>query len=432
MMALKLPSSAAVELWDIITDPALGSRTLNALPSDYADMEVVVKTGSRSYYQPSGVKTLEELDATGRCLDIFRPGKSTIPQAGRGLFATQLLAVDSIVAGTPLLQVQDPRVFDMFQGDWFDKDEEPDREQLAGHQIMMNYCWKHWESSIFLCPYGAGVNYINHHAEPNVRLQWAEDGVMGHKANWLTKTPNNIGFKASPGLFLDLIATKEIQPGEEIFMDYGEEWQTAWDEHVVEFEMMEYPHSASYQSARDWNKANGEALLWTGDEQVKEPYPSHMELRCLTDIDDAATLKNIEAARQWNIGESGIPCDIIERRKPTEDDVDADENEYYYKVKYAPKVWNPEIEYFDPGEDWFISEWIPRGALSFVDRPYSTDLFLDGVVSCFKEPSECTNGVQSNSPFFLNLAVSISDWVPGWHIPRLLEKRTRRSSGSTR
>jgi hypothetical protein len=91
----------------------------------------------------------------------------------------------------------------MFNGDWFDKAIEPDREDLVGYQIMMHYCWKHDESTLYLCPYGAGVNYVNHGSSDdndndtkttaNVRLQWAADGVMGHNASWLNKPPAAMG-----------------------------------------------------------------------------------------------------------------------------------------------------------------------------------------------------------------------------------------------
>jgi hypothetical protein len=288
-----------------------------------------------------------------------------------------------------MLQVQDARVFDMFNGDWFDKTMEPDRDELVGYQIMLNYCWKHEESTLYLCPYGAGVNYVNHgssHGDDNdndtkttanVRLQWAADGVMGHNASWLNKPPAAMGYHASPGLFIDLVATRDILPGEEILMDYGPAWEDAWQEHLEHWKNTGYNrHSADYQSARDWNKENGETVLRTETEQELVPYPSHMELRCLEEIGGNPNLKHAEAASRWTLSESGVPCEILERREATEDDED-DDNDHFYKVVYLPKVWNEETEYYDPGDVWFEPDWIVRGALSFVDRPYSTDLMLE-------------------------------------------------------
>ena len=32
---------------------------------------------------------------------------------------------------------------------------------------------------------------------------------------------------------MDFVATRDIQPDEEILIDYGIEWEKAWDEHVT-------------------------------------------------------------------------------------------------------------------------------------------------------------------------------------------------------
>jgi hypothetical protein len=381
------------DLWGIVTSIDY-SRTINALvPIEYEAVTTVAQQGIRAYYQPSGTRDLQDLEKTGRCLDIVKPGKSRVAQAGRGLFATQQLNQGSIVAGTPMLQVQDARIFDMFNGDWFNKEEEPDRDDLVGYQIMMNYCWKHAESTLYLCPYGAGVNYVNHGSsrggdndndnddkKANVRLQWAADGVMGHDATWLSKPPSAMGYHASPGLFIDLVATRDILPGEEILMDYGPEWEAAWQEHMKNWNSNMY--SKDYQSARDWNKKNGETVLRTDAEQEVVPYPSHMELRCLEQIGHNTNMKHTEAASLWTLSESGVPCYILERREAMESDQYV-ENDHYYKVRFTPKVWNEATEYYEQGDVWYESEWTVRGALYFVDRPYSTDLLLE---DAFRHP----------------------------------------------
>jgi hypothetical protein len=159
-------------------------------------------------------------------------------------------------------------------------------------------------------------------------------------------------------------------------MDYGPEWEAAWQEHLEHWNNRDYTYAADYQSARDWNKENGETVLRTDTEQEVVPYPSHMEVRCLEDIAHNPTIKHAEAATRWTLSESGIPCNIVERREAMEGDQDH-ENDHYYKVSYAPKYWNEESEYYEHGDEYYDSDWIARGALSFVDRPYSTDLFLE-------------------------------------------------------
>jgi len=34
------------------------------------------------------------------------------------------------------------------------------------------------------------------------------------------------------GLSFEYVALRDIEEGEEIFMDYGEEWEDAWEQHV--------------------------------------------------------------------------------------------------------------------------------------------------------------------------------------------------------
>ena len=35
---------------------------------------------------------------------------------------------------------------------------------------------------------------------------------------------------------MEVIATRDIQPHEEVLMDYGAEWEEAWDEHVMNYQ----------------------------------------------------------------------------------------------------------------------------------------------------------------------------------------------------
>merc|ERR1712232_1025295 len=37
------------------------------------------------------------------------------------------------------------------------------------------------------------------------------------------------------GVSFEIFATRDIQEGEEIFMDYGLEWETAWDDHIAQW-----------------------------------------------------------------------------------------------------------------------------------------------------------------------------------------------------
>ena len=380
-----VPEDIKADLWEnLILQFAWPSRTLNALPVKYTDLAVVVEHDLRTYYQPSAMHTIDYLEQHGRCLDYIEGRPSEIRQAGRGAFATQHLPQGTIVTGSPLLVFPNRHYFEMYKGNWMTKDDIPDKNHVVQHQILLNYCWNHaTASSIYLCPYGAGIHYINHapnQTAVNAKLQWATDGEMGHMDKWLQMHPRHMVKEASPGLFVDVVATRDILEKEEIFLDYGAAWEAAWEHHVAQWGTV-YRYSKNYTSARDWSNANPTAVLRTETEQEKKPYPSHFELRCLHDL-DSYEYSQEEAMEQWNeYMTPGNPCRIVDRKLEQSQDNDG-ESVYYYKVLYKEMERNDvsEIELTTLDEqEWIESDWIVRGALRFVDAPYSTDLMLEGV-----------------------------------------------------
>jgi len=352
------------------------SRTMNAIPLAYENLELVAKEGIGAAYQPLAMRTLEDLEANGRCIDNIRPKPSTIRQAGRGAFATRFLPQNKIITGSPVMFIPSSDFFKMYDGDWFGK-ENIDTDNLVGHQILMNYCWHHNESSIYLCPYGSGLNFINHNKTmANVRLQWAKNGEMNHDASLLLLSPSLMINSAAPKLHMDVVATRDIEPGEELFLDYGDAWEKAWLEHVERWET-EADYSPEYVSPREWNKQNPHAMLRTEDEQEKDPYPENFDLYCLEEITHPAAndyLTSEVAESLWEPSTQGYPCSVIERELQ-------ESREYWYRVRYVDE------DVHDPGfsdrQVWMESDWIVREAMRFEDAPYSTDLFLD---KAFRHP----------------------------------------------
>ncbi|GAX14185.1 hypothetical protein FisN_20Hh193 [Fistulifera solaris] len=361
------------DLWGLVTNHAFPSRTLNALPRTSNELETVIQNGIRALYQPQATRSIQELNEHGRCVDQMIIRASTVPQAGRGAFARRFLPQGSVVASTPLMFFPNDYLMLMYEGSWFEKDTQPNPNKVEHHQIFYNYCWNHPESSIFLCPYGIGVNYINHGKNgtaANARLQWAKDGEMRHNDEVLQSHPRKMLNIASPRLYMDIVATRDIQPGEEIFFDYGEAWQSAWDQHVAKFESVKHQYSSDYQSARDWNTENHDAILRTEEEQQTDPYPSHFELKCIVregPPDLVAAIWN-----QENV--PAKPCRIIGRGETENGDV-------RYKVVYkdirtsqddASKQTIRSVKQLK----WSEPKWLHRVALRFMDRAYTNDLWL--------------------------------------------------------
>ena len=111
--------------------------------------------GARQYSDPAAYRTPEWLDKYGLCMDNLRVGPSTIPNAGRGAFATRPVAAGQLVAPVPLAQVPERAVLDMHRlttvddsgggdGDYH----VPESDEVVSQQLFLNYCYGHPESSV--------------------------------------------------------------------------------------------------------------------------------------------------------------------------------------------------------------------------------------------------------------------------------------------
>eukprot|EP00541_Cyclophora_tenuis_P006399 CAMPEP_0116545468 /NCGR_PEP_ID=MMETSP0397-20121206/2686_1 /TAXON_ID=216820 /ORGANISM="Cyclophora tenuis, Strain ECT3854" /LENGTH=243 /DNA_ID=CAMNT_0004069787 /DNA_START=21 /DNA_END=752 /DNA_ORIENTATION=+ len=220
---------------------------------------------------------------------------------------------------------------------------------------------------MLLCPYATLSALINHNQTlVNVRLQWA-DPERSNQASWFDLTVGQINKKKSAGLAMELVATRDIQEGEEIFLDYGNDWENAWNKHVEEWEPVE--GAESYRSGDQLRIQ--EVKLKTVFEQMESPYPSNVRLL----VDEAVVGSN-----QWKVAwkrgkldaffkkqdKYRYPCDILRREE--EDD---------------GTIWYTGIALYEENQDDGTVKWnprwftrAPREAFFFQDQPYTTDMHL--------------------------------------------------------
>jgi hypothetical protein len=237
-------------------------RDINALPTTYEDAQLAIREDIGATHQPAATRSLEWLQEYGKCIDHIIPGKSTIEGAGHGAFAKRDLSKETVITGSPLRHI--PQREEFVNTYEFTND---NGRQVVRQQIIINYCYGSSETSVLLCPYGKGIGYINHNQTlANVKIQWSQDGASGHKESWLGKSPKEME-QYSSGLGFDYIATSDIQEGEELFLDYGNDWEQAWQDHISDWRPIQSWFDI-YTNSYAWNEMMADTPLRTEEEAL--------------------------------------------------------------------------------------------------------------------------------------------------------------------
>jgi hypothetical protein len=341
-------SDALVEIRKIWKD---SSRVLNALPGNDEDLSLALKDGIEIIYQKNSTRPLEWLQEHGTCVDHIAHKPSTIPGVGEGAFAKRRLPKGTVITGSPLWTLEDDSYLDL--GNAFDDGENVDRSHMK--QILYNYCFGHKESSLLFLPYGAsGALYINHGSgkEANVGVRWSSPGKLRHNPSLFDQSADEImdSYKG-PQLGIEYVALIDIEEGHELFLDYGEKWEEAWDNHVKRWRPVKDNTIAS-----DWNGMVNEPIR-TKEEEVHNPYPASIIVRCHTDLlsKNSSTWAELEWSRHVFPSLYGHPCEVLERSTDNST----------YKVSLTT----------NDGEK--ILDKVPRESIFFLDAPHKSDLFLE-------------------------------------------------------
>ena len=366
------------DLWDVVEAFGyFGTRNAAALPVSFEDMLVAQRDGSAESRLPYSVRTPGWLAANGRCMDNIRPGNSTIRQAGRGAFASRFIPGGGLVAPGPLLHV--PNRTALSDAGW------------GGERLILNYCFGHGMSTVVLCPYTSPSAYINHGRGPvaNVMVRWSDaSSTPNHNARWLEEDVDFLKGTVGVGLSIDFVATRDIHPGEEVFLDYGPEWEAAWEEHAGGWSPP--PGSEGYVPA----SSLGEPLR-TLDEQSSEPYPDNVVFYCHYGYHPG----DPEGSFQWEDDWMDLrlcPCQIVSR---VARDADGGEASYHYAAMMltsdqvdADMMPNFILRYHNGDDDRILSPRevipprgevhiltdVPRRAIEVRDKVYAKDEFARG------------------------------------------------------
>ncbi|KAL9183093.1 hypothetical protein ACHAXT_004880 [Thalassiosira profunda] len=365
------------DLWDLVSLQGhlfSDTKNSNALPLSFEDMQYAQTAGSAESRLPYSVRSIEWLNENARCMDNIRPGNSTIEQAGRGAFASRFIPEGGLVAPGPLLHIPNRTALMMYaEGE----DGYRDPDQPVALQLITNYCFGHRESTVILCPYTSPSAYINHNKSPNAKIVWAKEGTPNHNSFWLEEDVDFLKKTGVIGLSIDYVATRDIQPGDEVFIDYGPDWEEAWDSHIQHWSPPD--GSENFETAATLQN-DLVTPLRTEAEHQSEPYQPNLMFLCHYGYGgpDASPAGSYEWEDEWQMLHV-IPCRITEREYNEAD------KQYYYTVKMLD-LSELELEfgvagsaedgvYIPPGEQHILTV-VPRWAIQIRDKPYTKDEFL--------------------------------------------------------
>jgi hypothetical protein len=112
-------------------------------------------------------------------------------------------------------------------------------------ELLLNYCYTpnrgEYNSLLLLLPVVPGANAFNHadrtkNQEPNVAIMWMQPQFRPERF-FTEHTELLFGEEERsserPPLMVEYVAIREIAAGEEILLDYGDDWQNAWTTHTL-------------------------------------------------------------------------------------------------------------------------------------------------------------------------------------------------------
>ena len=358
--------------------PKKGARITSMLPETPEELKTIKEAGgSLAFLEPTSVRSVEWLRKHGRCMENIRPGPSTIPNAGRGAFANRDIKSGEMVAPVPLVQIPLEHIMEIYPlKHMVAADETPylaraDGAEMTGYQLLLNYCYGHPESTMLFFPAGAVAALINHSKEPNAKMVWSSH--PNHHKHWYDLSPEQLIEEGNNyiGLLMEIVATKDIKEGEEVFIDYGDEWVAAWKEHNKQWKLLEndgqIPSSWPIR-ALDLNQEHKTKPYATQSEQETSPYPDNVMLKCFLTVakpEGEPPVNSLgQKVRNWAKSEKGevidsenlFDCTLLDRQE-----VDGSWN--------YTALWSNDVEAT-------LVRKVPHSAIVFADKPGTSDQFF--------------------------------------------------------
>jgi len=287
MLRTKLPSDEPLDDKFITSLNKIVSlyddKTASLLPIDDNELSNSPTTNSLLADKTLNVRSKEWILENGICIDTLVIKGSTMPHAGLGAFTKRSFRKDELIIPMPLLHIRDKNTMNIY----YAKNKE-DTSTTIRKQILLNYCHGHHMSNLVLCPstHGAFINHKHYCDEsekkecsadaPNAKIIWSSDDLS---KEWLSFSLDDLAGNKARGLSFDIVATRDIEQGEEVFIDYGKDWQNAWNNHVASWKPPSQ-NEISYVFPKVMNDENEDELFYTVYEQEENPYPDNIITIC--------------------------------------------------------------------------------------------------------------------------------------------------------
>lgn len=162
-------------------------------------------------------RSLEYLKSFGHCLTDVAVRKSLIEGAGKGLFAQRSFKVGEVVSIAPVLLMPKHLLDD-----------------VHANSVMINYAMSLPDSDVTLLPLGRAAMVNNGGKNANLKVHWydweSRRVLHGFDRPSVVNRLSIDDLEASPFASLDIsfVATRDVAEGEELTLDYGEQWEKLW------------------------------------------------------------------------------------------------------------------------------------------------------------------------------------------------------------
>jgi hypothetical protein len=269
------------------------------------------------------------------------------------------------------------------------------------HQLLLNECFGHHDSDILLLPLGYPAQTIRHGSPANVGIRWSNKLT---NQSHLAMPPHYVTSKTllhHQQLGFSYFALRDILPGEELFMDFGEDW--SWEKHPSKPSQQHVLQPAVRASVLNEN----ERVIRTIQEQQQNPYPGNVLLTCWYRVDyhnlgEDETHHEVE----WNpsIHYACLrPCSIQNRQ-----------DDFYTALMHARHLDPYESDCYLEGTH--IVSRIPRNSIQFVDLPLAqegeTFRHWKGVSPDFYPPAWLKSNYEAKSVDFVQSRLKPLELTP--------------------